>query len=314
MESMLSMASAKMTGLDLGGGSAKTKNDEEMLTTPKCLPDSASGLMLSPRGFPAVSSTSASTSAKSRTTPMVNGNSSKEDLLTTPVLTTPKTSDLWSSSARDSLALPSSFSPEDLSPTAPLELGPRNPPKDLPMDSDIGLRSPCDGLLAKRRKFKTQQAASSTSVNSNDSNSCDTPTSQNSPRDLTMRNSNATGEDGASTSESMATNNVNSSVSNSKPSSGVPSPAVPQSPRAQRDFKHPLSKPENLKFPPAGLELPSHYTPSPLAVPSPNWSAAEKILGADLYKTPKQLDSHCVFDFLSPPPLTPRTKLSFRDR
>ena len=62
------------------------------------------------------------------------------------------------------------------------ELAPREPPSDLPMDSDIGLRSPCEGIVAKRReKFRRKQQNSLS-----DSNSCDTPTSDNSPRDLSM--------------------------------------------------------------------------------------------------------------------------------
>lgn len=65
-----------------------------------------------------------------------------------------------------------------------VEMGPRQPPRNLPMDSDIGLRSPCDGLLAKRRKQMREMNRRPGSFNS-DSNSCDTPTSENSPRDLT---------------------------------------------------------------------------------------------------------------------------------
>ena len=50
------------------------------------------------------------------------------------------------------------------------------------MDSDIGLRSPQDSILARRRReFRRKQQSSHS-----DSNSCDTPTSENSPRDLTI--------------------------------------------------------------------------------------------------------------------------------
>ena len=53
---------------------------------------------------------------------------------------------------------------------------------ELPMDSDIGLRSPQDSILARRRReFRRKQQSSHS-----DSNSCDTPTSENSPRDLTI--------------------------------------------------------------------------------------------------------------------------------
>ena len=61
--------------------------------------------------------------------------------------------------------------------TSPVE-----PPRDLPMDSDIGLRSPCAGLLAKRRKLR--EMCKRTESFGSDSNSCDTPTSENSPHDL----------------------------------------------------------------------------------------------------------------------------------
>jgi len=59
----------------------------------------------------------------------------------------------------------------------------------------------------------------------------------------------------------------------------------------------------------AGLHSGYHVTPSPLAVPSPNWSAVENYLGNNQdnlgVKTPKLLDNN-VFDFLTPPPMTPR--------
>jgi hypothetical protein len=74
-------------------------------------------------------------------------------MLTTPVLTTPNTADLWSSHGGKRDPDMSDFSPEHMAAAAgDLDLSSREPPKDLPMDSDIGLRSPCDGILAKRRK------------------------------------------------------------------------------------------------------------------------------------------------------------------
>ena len=38
----------------------------------------------------------------------------------------------------------------------------------------------------------------------------------------------------------------------------------------------------------AASDLPAHYTPSPLAVPSPNWHAVERYM--NVAQTPKQLD------------------------
>lgn len=152
---------------------------------------------------------------------LFDGSSSNvDDVLMTPVLNTPKSTDVWSSKRQ---ADSTNFSPGNLYYNARLnkkshkknhiclpkavwifgvfefnlgfvfvfqetpnevEMGPREPPRNLPMDSDIGLRSPCDGLLAKRRKQMREMNRRPGSFNS-DSNSCDTPTSENSPRDLT---------------------------------------------------------------------------------------------------------------------------------
>ena len=128
-----------------------------------------------------------------------------EDMLTTPVLTTPKTGDIWSqlrigsNDGRSPSILgnrfgpahdPHAFSPENLSVTSPtpIELGPREPPNDLPMDSEIGLRSPQDGLLAQRRRERFREKKQLSSLDSNSMS--DTPTSENnSPRDLTIGSS-----------------------------------------------------------------------------------------------------------------------------
>ncbi len=56
---------------------------------------------------------------------------------------------------------------------------------DLPLNSEIGLRSPCDGLLAKRRKQMRDMNKRPGSFGS-DSNSYDVPIFENSPRDLTI--------------------------------------------------------------------------------------------------------------------------------
>ena len=153
---------------------------DEMLSTPK-IPDSA-GTLMSPR-FMSYSSSSYSSSRvhTSAGNGDRNGNGSTaanngcDDMLMTPVLTTPNTADVWSS-RRACEAV--DFSPENLSASSDLDLAVREPPKDLPMDSDIGLRSPCDGLLAKRRKQMREMSKRAGSFNS-DSNSCDTPTSEN---------------------------------------------------------------------------------------------------------------------------------------
>ena len=140
-------------------------NDSDMLTTPKIESGGGIASLLSPRGFPTPRFTPSSAAPPSGI--MSNGHSgsgSDKDKEaggdSGEMLTTPKATDLWTPSAAKELL---AFSPTSaaaavagLSSPTPLELGPRGPPKDLPMDSDIGLRSPCDGLLAKRRKLYKQ--------------------------------------------------------------------------------------------------------------------------------------------------------------
>lgn len=272
------LATSKMTGLDLGGGpgmsmmkedSSKrsSTSSEEMLSTPKLMPDSAHNFN---KTSPSVQGTASQSEAS-------NNNNNESDMLDTPnVVTTPKTSDIWltHTSMPHGLKFDSS------------NLAPREPPKDLPMDSDIGLRSPSDGILAKRReKFRKKQQSSLS-----DSNSCDTPTSENnSPRDLSVKG-------------------------NSKPSTPTlvkhsPTPPPLSASSISPSFKHP-HRPEALRLKDVA-ELPAHYTPSPLTVPSPNWMVVKHILegSGSVLKTPKELDSS-VFDFLTP--ATPRSRL-FRE-
>ena len=313
-----------------------------------------------------------------------------EDMLTTPVLTTPKTGDLWSqlrAGAGDGRSPnilgnrfgpahdPHAFSPENLTVTSPtpIEIGPREPLNDLPMDSEIGLRSPCDGLLAQRRRerFRGQKQVSSLDSNS----MSDTPISENnSPRDLsiskrlgssksesekslgdglnigcdksgnTSKSSNSPtsttsptsilskgtssksdsiqAEPLSNSSKTLSTSNHNNNVlAGNKPPNievqehghkGLPpttNSRSPNSPHLQkRDFKLPSTKPENLRIlngskegTDSSSEHPSHYNPSPLAVPSPNWTAVERYFGKEyVLRTPRLLDNS-VFDFLSPP-------------
>ena len=323
-----------------------------------------------------------------------------EDMLTTPVLTTPKTGDLWSqlrvgaNEGKSPSILgnrggilahdPHAFSPENLTVTSPtpIEIGPRDPPNDLPMDSEIGLRSPCDGLLAQRRRERFRDKKQLSSLDSNSMS--DTPISENnSPRDMTMgssrvrlgssksesekslvdaqsagagcdnngstakssnsptsttsptsRLSNATSSNtdsiqtesfsSSTTSTNVSTANHNNNVLGNKPPNievqvhaGKSLPSThcrsPISPHFQkRDFKLPSTKPENLRIlngsingkegnEPSSLDHPNHYTPSPLAVPSPNWTAVERYFGSEyVLRTPRLLDIS-VFDFRSQP-------------
>jgi hypothetical protein len=79
-----------------------------MLTTPK-IPDSAGGI-ISPK-FLAYSSSRMTSSSGAGETNGLSRMNGCDDMLTTPVLTTPNTADLWSGSKRGS----ADFSPENLS-------------------------------------------------------------------------------------------------------------------------------------------------------------------------------------------------------
>ena len=98
------------------------------------------------------------------------------------------------------------------------------------------------------------------------------------------------------------------------PSSPRNLPAVlppPLGDRRYEDFK----RPANLQNFNAIKEndLPAHINPSPLAVPSPNWSAVERFFVIEPIRTPKNLDN-TFFDFLGVLPVTPRSASRFRDR
>ena len=140
---------------------------------------------------------------------------------------------------------------------------PQEPPRDLPLDSALGLRSPCDGLLAKRRKlFKDMKQVSSNSAGDrSDSNSCDTPTSsQNSPRDMTMK---ASGENNATTTSptSLTAPNVVaagaaaavSSISSGSSSSSTSSSSTS---RVQVKLEFPDSSSASAKSPTAAVRSP----------------------------------------------------------
>ena len=166
------------------------------------------------------------------------------------------------------------------------------------MDSDIGLRSPAEGIVAKRReKFRRKQQSSLS-----DSNSCDTPTSENSPRDLSMAKGSID-----SCKDISSTPNTPTLVKRS-PTPPTSASSTPGSSVAPLSFKQP-HKPQALHLKGLGSEIPAHCTPSPLTVPSPNWMAVDNYLVGG-FKTPKQLDSS-VFDFLTP--ATPRSAKLFRD-
>jgi len=204
-----------------------------------------------------------------------------EGLLTTPTLTTPRTAD-WGL-----------FSPINLGSncSSPREgLTRDNRPADLPLDSTIGLSSPHDGILAKRRKLKNLNSSHSRSVES-DSNSCDTPTADNAdlPRDLSNK-SEARPDSPLSPPDKVGDVKISSS------------PGWFKHPKHLADLK--LSK-ELL------TDLPSSYYPSPLAVPSPNWTAISALLTNEglALKTPKVLDNF-VFDVLPPNTPTGSSKVS----
>jgi len=225
---------------------------------------------------------------------------SGEPLLSTPTLGTPRTADPWQNIftlgvGSSPLALASNCS----SPTTPTRGGgSRDPrPSDLPLESNIGLSSPHDGVLAKRRKLKNLNSSHSRSVES-DSNSCDTPTtdSDSLPRDLSKK----------------------TERERSRSDSSPPAPEEPiMSPRLSdldrvRDrvgaFAISTSPSWKFKHP---KDVMAH--PSPLAMPSPNWCAVSRLMSKDslALQTPKVLDNF-VFDVL--PPNTPNTPKVNRER
>lgn len=250
-----------------------------------------------------------------------------EDLLSTPTLTTPKTCDYW----KDAGQLFSPVTPGgNCTPSTP-----REPPRDLPLDSSIGLSSPCDGVLAKRRKLTKLHSTNSRSLES-DSNSCDTPTQEQEqfPKDLSKRNTENDNEDDIKTEDSNGSKLYDSHLprihDTYRREDGSLSPVQSEMDRVRhkvgavaisaspKRFKHPNKiLPEALKlskdFFMDGSVVPSSYHPSPLAVPSPNWTAISAFMTNEglALKTPKELDNF-VFDVL--PPNTPNTPKIGRER
>ena len=307
----------------------------------------------------------------------VGGCSGEGDMLTTP---NPYDSFPPSATGAD-------FPMKEAETTPPPPSGPQEPPRDLPLVSELGLRSPCDGVLAKRRKlfkdmkqvrvmnlfaryilkgsitkkieyvsssicfkfltiqqysilklFRPFQVSSNSAGDRSDSNSCDTPTSsQNSPRDMTMKASGETtptsmtapndlptisSATSSSSSTSSSTSRVQVKLEFPDSSSSVKSPtAAIRSPFQSRamaaaaattdsaGFKHPSrGRPSAVAAVAAAAAAASAegggpsqahgVMPSPLAlVPSPNLSAIERNFGSALLKTPKLLDIN-VFDFI----------------
>jgi len=230
---------------------------------------------------------------------------SSEPLLSTPTLGTPRTADPWQNIftlGTSPLALASNCS----SPTTPTRGSGRDPrPSDLPLESNIGLSSPHDGVLAKRRKLKNLNSSHSRSVES-DSNSCDTPTtdSDSVPRDLSKKS-----ERERSRSDS----------SPPAPEEHLVSPRLSYLDRVRdrvgafaisssQAFKHPNPLASGLL---PGKDVMAH--PSPLAMPSPNWSTVSRMMSKDglALQTPKVLDNF-VFDVL--PPNTPNSLKVNRER
>jgi len=227
---------------------------------------------------------------------MLTTPSLKDDMLSTPTLTTPRTAD-------GGLFSPVRMTAGTGSPSAGPDREDRDPPSDLPLDSSIGLSSPHDGILAKRRKLK-QQSSSAKSIES-DSNSCDTPDSI--PKDLSNYQHSDRQDDNRPTDLST--------TKRSKPPFSPGQLGPPADLDFVRDrvgavnissspkwFKHPRSCDPRLQY--SKDDFAAHY-PSPLAVPSPNWSKINDIMAEGLaLKTPKVLDNF-VFDVL--PPNTPNT-------
>ena len=182
------------------------------------------------------------------------------------------------------------------------------------MDSDINLRSPCEGIVAKRRKFQRKQQSSFS-----DSNSCDTPTSENSPRDLTIPKAH-----GGSGLEGFRPHSVEPSSNPSTPTlvKRSPTPPIATATEVARaslppSFKQP-HKPQPLHLKDVSdlsASLSAHFSPNPLTLPSPNWERVNRYFegSGSLLKTPKQLHGHLTFAFDGVTPLTPRSAKHFHE-
>ena len=226
-----------------------------------------------------------------------------EGLLSTPTLGTPRTADPWNN-------LFSPLASTCSSPTTPGRGSGRDPrPSDLPLDSSIGLSSPHDGVLAKRRKLKNLNSSHSRSVES-DSNSCDTPTtdSDSVPRDLSKKGverERSRSDSSPSMHEEALASPRLSEVDRVRDRVGAF--AISTSPNWR--FKEPKRLPESLRL--SSKDVVAH--PSPLAVPSPNWTTISRMMSNDglALQTPKVLDNF-VFDVL--PPNTPNSLKVNRDR
>lgn len=260
MEQMLSTTSDKMTGLDLGestsgntkmakSGSFLTKKfqnqAEDVLTTPVLNTPKTSDLWpkedhfgpedLSSPFMPRKNSKLSPVLTTPKVSDLINlsspGHLSSPDLSSqfilrnnaklSPVLTTPKVSDLSPGNLTNSPHHQDFWDKDSLSPLSVSSPINSENAGHLPIESEIGLRQPSDGLLAKRRKSK-QIGIDTSAVNDNNA------------KDFSMSST-------------------------------------------QNEFKHPQQ---------ITRLTPKDYVPSPLAVPSPNWAVVDHYIGADM-KTPK---------------------------
>ena len=175
------------------------------------------------------------------------------------------------------------------------------------MDSaDINLQSPCEGIVAKRRrKFQERKQQSSFS----DSNSCDTPTSENSPLDLITAKNSRLGEYRGphSVEPALSSNPSTPTLVKRSPTPPIATTVAPSS------FKQP-HKPQPLHLKDVS-DLSAHYSPNPLTLPSPNWERVNRYFegSGSLLKTPKHLDGQLTFAFDGVTPLTPRSAKHFHE-
>ena len=227
------------------------------------------------------------------TTPLLGHLAGAGAGLDTPTLTTPRTAD-WGLFSPINLHSNCS-SPRDNGLTA--RECPR--PADLPLDSSIGLNSPDNGFIAKRRKLKNLSSSHSRSVES-DSNSCDTPTTDGAATDIPRDLSKKTCQERDQRTQNMSPSSTTNDLDTVRTLDRVGDVKI----SSPKWFKHPKHLPD-LKLSNKELlsDMPSSYHPSPLAVPSPNWTAIRELLSNT--QTPKVLDNF-VFDVL--PPNTPTAK------
>ena len=334
---MLTATTTKMTGLDLGGpgggpGNISTGHPppaspiRSHLNSPRTLKELKSRPWSPPPGDDSLHTPRLTVTDGGHGTFSMSPVLPSSDMLTTPTLTTPF------------LAGPSGSSPPPPPATAASGRGVEEEVDYLtkagpvlPLDSPIGLRSPSEGKVARRRQVTMKKANSTTSDNSSD-----TPTSPKDHHGVPSPAKPAAALPVPTAAATPATNNrLELPQEDPKPISRSPkqiwknrfpasiaaaaaaaaaassSSIAAEAPTTAKfsDFKHPASRPEPLSLTSRDKTVaagPSAALVAQSPLKSPNWRAIFDRYGElKDWDTPAVLDRDTVFDFF-PTPGTPR--------